>query len=169
MCSNRQCNIKRLTNKYVTAVGGNKLKCYASVQVKFIYDSTHQTEQTVYCCEGIDVFYFSKAGCFCLNILPKTFPHPIDRVELISAETTNTLSQQNDSKNKLSLSKNNAVAFPTNCATEKNADTFQVYDPNVTLEHSLKTPKIVPRPHSPPACLSKIPFLPTEENIPQLK
>lgn len=70
--------------KQVTAVGGSTLTCRGWLPVNFkIGGST--TRQPLYICDRIDRIYFGRKGCSEVNILPETFPFPMEPTPVCSA------------------------------------------------------------------------------------
>ena len=63
--------------KRVTAVGGSVLSCMGWLPVKFRI-GTNETRQPLYICDKVDRIYFSRQGCTDTNILPPSFPYPMD-------------------------------------------------------------------------------------------
>ena len=86
-------NIKRqlLTpcNKQVRAVGGSTLTCFGWIPITFSINH-HSTVQHLYICEKVDRIYLSRKACTALNILPNTFPFPMDHIS--SVDNTPSLS-----------------------------------------------------------------------------
>ena len=79
------------TDKSIVAVGGTKLKCLGWIPVKFSIGG-HITRQPLYICEKVDKLYLSRKACIETNILPETFPYPMDW----NAEHIAALNSQND-------------------------------------------------------------------------
>ena len=63
--------------KRVTAVGGSTLSCVGWLPVQFRIGN-NETRQPLYICDKIDRIYFSRQGCTDTNILPPSFPYPMD-------------------------------------------------------------------------------------------
>jgi hypothetical protein len=73
--------------KRITAVGGSTLTCKGWLQVEFkIGDNT--TRQPLYICDKVDRIYFGRQGCTEVNILPETFPFPMQPSNISSLEPT---------------------------------------------------------------------------------
>ena len=64
-------------NKKVTAVGGSVLSCMGWLPVEFRIGN-NTTRQPLYVCQKIDRIYLSRQGCTEANILPTSFPYPMD-------------------------------------------------------------------------------------------
>jgi len=73
--------------KKVTAVGGSALICKGWIQVEFNIGG-NTTRQPLYICDRVDRIYFGRQGCTEVNILPKTFPLPMQPSEISSIEPT---------------------------------------------------------------------------------
>ena len=63
--------------KKVMAVGGSTLTCRGWLPVKFKIGSK-TTQQPLYFCDRVDRIYFSREGCTAVDILPPTFPYPMN-------------------------------------------------------------------------------------------
>ena len=66
--------------KKVTAVGGSVLSCIGWLPAQFRIGS-NTTRQPLYICQKIDRIYFSRRGCTEVNILPASFPYPMNSAE----------------------------------------------------------------------------------------
>ena len=64
--------------KTVMAVGGSTLTCIGWIKVNFKVGEK-STCQPLYVCEKVDRIYFSRIGCTEVNILPTSFPHPMEK------------------------------------------------------------------------------------------
>ena len=64
-------------SKQVTAIGSSKLQCSRWLTITFQLNG-HQTNQPLFICDKTDQSYFCKKGCVDLNILPSTFPYPMN-------------------------------------------------------------------------------------------
>ena len=64
-------------NKKVTAVGGSVLTCHGWLPVQFKI-GTNISRQPLYICEKIDRIYFGRKGCTEMNIIPPSFPYPMN-------------------------------------------------------------------------------------------
>ena len=67
-------------SKRVVAVGGSTLTCQGWIEVQFRIGN-HTTKQPLYICANVDRIYLSRDGCTDLNILPLTFPYPMDTTD----------------------------------------------------------------------------------------
>ena len=63
--------------KKVTAVGGSVLTCIGWLPAQFQIGS-NTTRQPLYICQKINRIYFSRRGCTEVNILPTSFPYPMN-------------------------------------------------------------------------------------------
>ena len=66
-------------NKVVTAVGGSELKCHGWLLIKFQI-GTHVTTRPLYISDKVDRIYFSHQGCLETNIIPLSFPYPMEKL-----------------------------------------------------------------------------------------
>ena len=132
-----------LCRKQVRAVGGSTLKCSGWISVVFRI-GRHSTIQPLYICEQVDRIYLSRKVCTELNILPDTFPFPMDQ----SSNIFSVLDQTNVSSHPVQTS-----AGPK--------------PPSLPTLPSQPLP--TPTTPQPPPCPKKIPFAPIKENIPKLK
>ena len=64
------------TNKRIGGVGGRTIHCYGWIPIRFEIGG-FQSKQSLYICHNVKRIYLSNPGCRELNILPKTFPHPM--------------------------------------------------------------------------------------------
>ena len=74
-------------HKRVTAVGGSTLVCSGWVSVDFRVGS-NTTRQPLFICDRVERIYFGRKGCSELNILPETFPFPMEPSPVCSASTS---------------------------------------------------------------------------------
>ena len=63
--------------KTVKAVGGSTLTCKGWVGIEFNIGG-NSTHQPLYICDGVDRIYFGRDGCKETNILPESFPFPME-------------------------------------------------------------------------------------------
>ena len=138
-----------LCAKKVMAVGGSILTCLGWIKAK-ISVGKHTTQQTLYICNNIDRIYLSRRGCTELNILPPTFPYPMDSC-----------------KPEINAISGNPHLLPPKCRA-----TIPPPHPTSNL-HPPKGQATIPpphptsnNPHPPPKTL---PVPPVEENVPKLK
>ena len=66
-------------NKSVEVVGGTLIPCLGYIPATFIVNGV-PTKQLLYVCEGIKRLFFGKRACIDVNILPETFPHPMNNL-----------------------------------------------------------------------------------------
>ena len=71
--------------KKVTAVGGSQLVCHGWLPTSFTV-SGHTTKQPLYICDKVDRIYFSRRACTDVNILPSTFPYPMESAAAVRDE-----------------------------------------------------------------------------------
>ena len=80
--------VQRNFNKLVSAVGGSKLICHDWVPTTFCINN-QQTNQLLFICDKNNIC-FSKKFCIVVNIVPSSFPHPVNTdTTKISTVTTN--------------------------------------------------------------------------------
>ena len=72
--------------KRVTAVGGSELICKGWLPTRFTIGG-NTTDQPLYICDKIDHIYFSRRGCTETNILPASFPFPMNNGASVNAVT----------------------------------------------------------------------------------
>ena len=84
-------------NQVITAVGGSKLNCYGWLPIQFSINENFTT-QPVYICDKVDKIYFSRRGCLETQILPPTFPFPMNST--VSAVSKSTVQPSQPSKRK---------------------------------------------------------------------
>ena len=68
--------------KNVRAVGGSTLICKGWVGIEFKIGG-NTTRQPLYICDHVDRIYFGREGCKETNILPRSFPFPMQTVEAV--------------------------------------------------------------------------------------
>ena len=66
-------------HKTVRAVGGSTLTCKGWVGIEFEVGG-NTTHQPLYVCDRVDRIYFGRKGCKEVNILPRSFPFPMQTV-----------------------------------------------------------------------------------------
>ena len=78
-------------NKLVSAIAGSKLLVHGWVPATF-HINNQQTNKLLFICDKIDRIYFSKKDCIAVNILPSSFPHPMNtdtaKISSITVEPT---------------------------------------------------------------------------------
>ena len=79
-------------NKVFTALGGSKLKCNGWLPIKFQIGA-QLTTQPLYICDKVGRIYFSRQGCRETNIIPPSFPYPMEKPITINDITTITTQQ----------------------------------------------------------------------------
>lgn len=66
-----------LCQKQICVVGGSTIPCIGWIHVEFKVESV-TTHERLYICDNTNCIYFSKNACINTNILPKSFPKPIN-------------------------------------------------------------------------------------------
>ena len=79
--------------KRVMAVAGFQLICHGWLPVQFKI-GTYSTKQPLYICNKVNHIYFSRKGCMDTNIIPKSFPFPINTMDR-SASIASAVSMEN--------------------------------------------------------------------------
>ena len=117
--------------KLVTTVGGHKLQCFGSVYVIFRINKRY-TRQKLYFCRNINRIYLSRTGCNELNILPLSFPYPMD--SLTHNGTTDYKSTTNSRNNHIDkytthTNKSNTIFATGTQKAINNADAESIREP----------------------------------------
>ena len=73
--------------KRVTAVGGFQLICHGLLPVQFQI-RTYSTKQPLYMCNKVDHIYVSRKGCLGTNIIPTSFPFPMNTTDRSASITS---------------------------------------------------------------------------------